>query len=222
MSLQVGRIQAKLHEYFEDKIDMSDVNDEKDTVAYKNKLISRQLAAYALVMQCDVDYDIASAAVTDGMKDCGIDAVYKDIDTKTLYLVQAKWSNDGKGAISQGDTLKFVNGINKIINFNFSDVNSKILGKKSEIESALLNMEFKIKMIVIYTSNQILPKESEDAIEDLENRINDETSELLTNETLRLNDIYTFMANASSSQDISIDDVLINDWGIITDNNGMQ
>lgn len=220
MNLQVGRIQAKLEEMFGNNIDMSDVGAADTSEDYKNKLVSRQLAAYSLVMRCGIDVEVAAGAITDGMKDCGIDAIYKDIDSKTLYLIQAKWSKNGKGTISQGETLKFVNGVNKIINFDFNEVNSRILSKKSEIESALLDMEFKIKMIVIYTSNQSLSKESKDAIFGLESRINDEISELLTNETILLNDIYEFMAHASSGQVISIDDVLINNWGIISDSDG--
>ncbi|MBO4998192.1 MAG: AIPR family protein [Lachnospira sp.] len=220
MSIQVERIQAKLEEMFENNINMSDVNTANISENYKNKLVSRQLAAYSLVMRCGIEAEIAANAITDGMKDCGIDAIYKDEDSKTLYLIQAKWSKDGRGTIRQGDTLKFVNGVNKIINFDFDDVNEKILSKKSEIESALLDMEFKIKMIVIYTSNQALPKESEDAILGLESHVNDEISELLTNETIFLNDIYEFMAHPASDQDILIDDVLINNWGIISDADG--
>lgn len=117
-------------------------------------------------MRCGIEAETVANAITDGMKDCGIDAIYKDGDTKTLYLVQAKWSKDGQGTI------------------------------------------------------QVLPNESEEAIIRLELRINDDVSELLTNETILLNDVYGFMAHSSNNQDILIDDVLINNWGTISDIDG--
>ena len=213
MSVQVTRIATKFNEIFSDKIDMSDIEATSDK--YANAFQSRCLAAYALVMEAGIDFDIAAASVTDGFHDWGIDSIFKDKNSKKLYVVQAKWVNDGNGTIAQGDTLKFTNGIEKILNLDFSDFNDKILAKKNEIESAVRAMDYQIKLVVIYTSNNPCSTESTDAINKLMNRINDDCNELLLEKVLHLTEIYDCLANAAMSQDIMLDDVLLNDWGLI-------
>jgi len=188
MSVQVTRIATKFNEIFSDKIDMSDIEATSDK--YANAFQSRCLAAYALVMEAGIDFDIAAASVTDGFHDWGIDSIFKDENSKKLYVVQAKWVNDGNGTIAQGDTLKFTNGIEKILNLDFSDFNDKILAKKNEIESAVRAMDYQIKLVVIYTSNNPCSTESTDAINKLMNRINDDCNELLLEKVLHLTEIY--------------------------------
>ena len=106
MNVQVMRIATKFKEMFSDEIDMADLDVTSEK--FENCFNSRCLAAYALMVQCDIDKEGAAKCVTDGFHDWGIDAVYKDESSKILYVVQAKWSNDGNGTISQGDSLKFI------------------------------------------------------------------------------------------------------------------
>lgn len=213
MNVQVMRIATKFKEMFCDEIDMKDVEDTSEK--YENCFNSRCLAAYALVVQCGIDNDIAARCVTDGFHDWGIDAVYKDENSKILYVVQAKWSNDGNGTISQGDSLKFVSGIEKILNMDFDDFNNKILKKRMEIESAVKAMDYQIKMIIIYTSNNDCPDEANKGIESIKHRINDDCNELLLSDVIKLESIYNSLANATINQEIVLDDVIINDWGVI-------
>lgn len=212
MNIQVMRIAAKFKEMFCDKIDMSDVDVPEK---YENCFNSRCLAAYALMIQCDIDNENAAECVTDGYHDWGIDAVYKDESSKILYVVQAKWSNDGNSTIAQGDLLKFVSGIEKILDMDFDNFNDKIFKKRMEIEDAVKAMDYQIKMIIIYTSNNECPDEAGEAVESLKRRINDECNELLLSEVVKLSSIYDSLANATLSQDIVLDDVIVNDWGVI-------
>ncbi|MDE6750859.1 MAG: AIPR family protein [Lachnospiraceae bacterium] len=213
MNVQVMRIATKFREMFSDEIDMTDV--ETTSEKYENSFNSRCLAAYALVMQCGIDNEIAAKCVTDGYHDCGIDAVFKDENSKILYVVQAKWSNDGNGTISQGDSLKYVAGIEKILNMDFNDFNDKVKKKQLEIESAVTAMDYQIKMIIIYTSNNECPNETINGIDSIKQRINDECNELLLSDIVKLSDVYDSLANATINQDIVLDDVIINDWGVI-------
>ena len=57
--------------------------------------LSRALAAYALVGQCEVDDAIAVGAITDGSDDGGIDALYFDRSGNRLVLVQSKFKRNG-------------------------------------------------------------------------------------------------------------------------------
>lgn len=213
MNVQVMRIATKFKEMFSDEIDMADVDVASEK--FENCFNSRCLAAYALMVQCDIDNEGAAKCVTDGFHDWGIDAVYKDESSKILYVVQAKWSNDGNGTIAQGDSLKFISGIEKILNMDFDDFNDKILKKRMEIESAVKAMDYQIKMIIIYTSNNECPDEASKAVESLKQRINDECNELLLSDVVKLSNIYDSLANATINQDIILDDVIVNDWGVI-------
>lgn len=212
MNVQVMRIATKFREMFGDEIDMSDI---KEADKYENCFNSRCLAAYALAIQCGIENEIAAKCVTDGYKDCGIDAVYKDENSKILYVVQAKWSSDGKSTISQGDSLKFVSGVEKLLNMDFEGFNDKVIKRRIEIESAVKAMDYQIKMIIVYTSNNDCPDEASNGIEMLKQRINDDCNELLLSDIIKLENIYNCLANATLNQEIVLDDVLINDWGAI-------
>lgn len=221
MNIHVKRIENKFEEIFQDYVDMSDVNREKDR-GYNKKLNSRRLAAYAVMMKANISPELAAKAVTDGSRDCGIDAIFNDENSKELLLVQAKWSEEGTGTISQGDALKFAKGISKMINLDFKTANEKIQYKKSEIFKAISEIDYKIRAVIIYTSKQSLPAEAAEAIEDLKKCTNDDLSDFLCNETINIDDIYNELTNASGKKDICIDDVLLSNWGAICDSTGKQ
>lgn len=215
MNIKITRIAKLFKNMFENEIDMTDI--EKTSNKYDSVFNSRCLAAYALEMKTGIDNDVAAKCVTDGYNDDGIDAVYKDDNGKVLYVVQAKWNQSGQGTISQGDSLKFISGIEKILNMDFSDCNTKLLDKQDEIESAITDMEYKIEMIIIYTSKNPCPKETTAGIEKLKGKINDECNELLLAEVIKLSEIYESLSNATVNQDIVFDDMFLSDWGVMRD-----
>ena len=131
--------------------------------------------------------------------------------------MQAKWNQSGQETISQGDSLKFISGIEQILNMDFSGCNTKLLDKQAEIESAITDMEYKIEMIIIYTSKNPCPKETIDGIEKLKGKINDECNELLLAEVIKLSEIYESLSNATANQDIMFDDMILSDWGVMHD-----
>ena len=74
-NLKMLRVQAKLDELFENKIDLSDATSLEEQ---SNKYYTRSIAALALIMRCGMDYDVAAQSVTDGYHDMGIDAIFLD------------------------------------------------------------------------------------------------------------------------------------------------
>lgn len=215
MNIQITRIAKQFRQMYENEIDMTGIEQTSDK--YSSSFNSRCLAAYALEMKTGIVHATAAKCVTDGYNDQGIDAIYKDESEKVLYVVQAKWTQTAQSTISQGDSLKFINGIEKILNLDFSDCNEKLLSKQSEIESAITDIEYKIKMLIIYTSKNACPKETIECVEKLKDRINDECNELLLSEIINLTEIYDSLSNAAANQDIVLNDVLLNDWGVIHD-----
>lgn len=112
-NLKMIRIQSKLDELFNNKLDLTDASNDKER---QNKYYSRSIAALAVIMKCDIDYELAAQTITDGYHDMGIDAVYNDTKQKKLILVQSKWRKDGNGGISQEEANAFVAGVKRLLN----------------------------------------------------------------------------------------------------------
>lgn len=149
-NLNLIRVQTKLDELFQGKIDLSDVTNPDEI---ENKFYTRALAAIAVVMCSGVDYELAAKSVTDDYHDMGIDAIYNDTVQKKLVLVQSKWRKDGTGSVSQEEAHTFAEGINRIINLELSGCNKKIAAKQSEIDAAIRDMDYQIESIFCHTGS---------------------------------------------------------------------
>ena len=126
--LHINQISTKLKELFESKIDLSDINNsdkEKD-----DKFLSRCLAAYAVYYLTECSIDDAALSIVDGGKDNRIDAIYYSENLKKLFIVQSKWSKNGKGEPSKSDLLKFYTGVKDLFELNFNKFNDKIKKEK--------------------------------------------------------------------------------------------
>lgn len=210
-NLKMIRVQSKLDELFENKIDLADASNEEEK---ENKYYTRSIAALAIIMRCGIDYESAAQTITDGYHDMGIDAVYNDTTQKKLILVQSKWRKDGNGGISQEEANAFVAGVKRLINLDFSGCNAKLTAKQQEITSAIRDMDYQIEMIFCHTGSQNIDTYALRPINELLRQVNeDETTELLVFVESKLQDIYDCLANGQNSDNIILDDVLLNNWG---------
>ena len=212
-NLKIIRVQSKLDELFENKINLADALNDEDK---ENKFYTRSIAALAITMRCGIDYESAVQTITDGYHDMGIDAVYNDTTQKKLILVQSKWRKDGNGGISQEEANAFVTGVKRIINLDFSGCNAKLAAKQQEITSAIRNMDYQIEMIFCHTGSQNIDTYTLRPIDELLRQVNeDETTELLVFIESKLQGIYDYLANGQNSENIILDDVLLNNWGTV-------
>ena len=118
--------------------------------------LSRALAAYALVGQCEVDDAIAVGAITDGSDDGGIDALYFDRSGNRLVLVQAKFKRTGT-APAQNEVQKTIHGVRLLRARQFDSFNEAIRNRLDEIEEALDTPGVKLEILLIFlgdTQNQ--------------------------------------------------------------------
>ena len=212
-NLKMIRVQSKLDELFENKIDLTDASNDEEK---QNKYYTRSLAALMIIMRCGIDYESASQTITDGYHDMGIDAVYNDTTQKKLILVQSKWRKDGNGGISQEEANVFVTGVRRLIKLDFSGCNAKLVAKQQEITSAIRDMDYQIEMIICHTGSQNIDTYAFRPINELLRQVNeDETTELLVFIESKLQDIYDYLANGQNSDNIILDDVLLNNWGTV-------
>lgn len=210
-NLKVVRIKSKLEEIYNDKLDITDVKSENE---FPDQFYTRAIAAQAIIMRCGISEDVAGKCITDGYHDMGIDAVYNDIAQKKLFFVQSKWRKDGIGGISQDEMNSFVEGIKRVINFDFQGCNSKLYAKKTDITEAIRNMNYQIEMIFCHTGNQKISDYALRPVNELLKHVNGEDSdELLVFSEIQLQNIYEYLANGQNQNNIILDDVLLSNWG---------
>ena len=102
-NINTRRVQARIQEMFQGKVDMADFPNDTN-----KHFETRALAAFALIMKSGLEVTQASVQVTDGYHDMGIDAIFLDETQKKLFLVQSKWRADGVGSITQDEMSNFV------------------------------------------------------------------------------------------------------------------
>ena len=212
MNIQVNRVAGKLKKIFNGKIDLSDVSEDNK----ENTFLSRALALYGIIMNTGCTADEVQDALTDGYHDNGIDAVFCDENQKTMYLIQSKWSVKGTHSITIGDTHAFIDGVIKIINGDFYGFNSKFEHLKDSINKAILSTDYRIKAIIIYTSNQPFSHECKDVIDRFVHNANDGV-EIISYSVVQLKDVYHSLADQTNTS-ITISNICLQDYGILERN----
>lgn len=124
---------------------------------------SRALSAFALSSLCGIPRDVAAKAVIDDFDDYGVDAVYYNAPSETLYLVQSKLKAAER--FSQDEALAFCQGVRKVIRQDFSTFNKNVQDRLTEIEGALENCS-KIQLLVAHTGAGI-SKHAQSALDEL-------------------------------------------------------
>lgn len=131
------------------------------------KQLSRAFSAFTLHKLLDVTPQVAAESVVDDVQDKGIDAIYYDKPTETLYLLQTKLKESEQ--FKQEDALAFCVGIRLLLKQDFGAFNANVQARKADIESALDSCSH-IKLVVPYTGDGI----SKTASEALQGLLDDE------------------------------------------------
>jgi len=129
----------------------------------KRKNLSRAFGAFALHRICDTTPLNAAKSVVDDFDDFGIDAIYYDQKTETLYLLQSKLK--AAEQFTQEEALAFCQGIRKLIKQDFNGFNRNVQSRQLEIEDALENCSH-IQIVVAHTGSGI-SQHAQKALQDL-------------------------------------------------------
>ena len=207
-NINMRRVQARIQEMFQGKVDMTDFPNDTN-----RHFETRALAALALIMTSGLEVTQASVQVTDGYHDMGIDAIYLDETQKKLFLVQSKWRADGAGSITQDEMSNFAQGVQRVLEEDLAGANDKIIAKSIDIDVALTQMGYQIHSIFIHTGNQKVTDYVLRPISQLMKKTNDEISTILLFDEFNFKDIYSFLANGQEQPGINIDDVILTNWG---------
>lgn len=116
------------------------------------KQLSRAFSAFVLNKRLSLTPQVAAAAVVDDFQDNGIDAIYYDVSTETLYLLQTKLKESEQ--FKQEDALRFCEGVRLLLRQEFAAFNANVQRRQAEIESALDTCS-QIKLVVPFTGDGI-------------------------------------------------------------------
>jgi hypothetical protein len=173
--VQHAQIKSRLLELTAPQIDISDIS--TTSIADKEAhLLSRSIAAATLKILADVDDVAAVNAIVDGGKDNGIDAVHYDPQSKSLFLVQSKWSNSHASSIDSGSILKFLQGVQDLVSLKKARFNEKVQKRWSLIEDALKKLT-SVRLVVAYPGSGKIDADIQEKVDDFLSSQND-TSEL--------------------------------------------
>lgn len=203
----VRQLEGAITKLFKDSIDLSDLEQKKQT---ESSFLSRGLAAYSLYVLASTDVDIAAQSVIDGYEDNGIDAIYYDKKQNVLWLVQSKWIQKGQGQPETGDMRKFKDGILDLRDEKIERFNEKVKARKKEIFEAIGTPGIKIRAIIAYTGSEF-SKHNRTILEDLVKDLND-YDEIGSYEIFNLEKAFKALSDSINSNSINIDCQLSN-WG---------
>lgn len=200
---------------FEQFLDLSDVKT-ADTAQRAAAMKTRALAALALTVSVEgLDDKTAAAHVTDGSKDCGIDAVYIDHSTKRLVVVQSKWHEGGTASIGLGDTRNTLAGIGYLTDLQFDKFNKKFDRLKSDIVKVIDDVECTVELILVTTGVSVLGAEVQEAVDEAVNEMND-PAEILKVQVIGLKELRSIISRDIAGPRIDLDVVLAS-WGGVTE-----
>lgn len=212
--IHLNQIKAQVEKLFKEKIDLSDVDRTgADAAMVENFFLTRALAAYSVRYLAQANVDEASASVTDGADDNGIDAIHYDPIEKRLYIVQSKWIHAGTGEPANGDVKKFIAGIKDLFDLSFDRFNEKIQNKKEVVTSALTDPATKYEVLLVYTGINSLSEPSERDFKDLSDEMND-ASEVLFISILDQSKLYASLTASISGEPINLE-IGMKSWGRI-------
>lgn len=207
-NINMMRVASRLKELFSEEIDMSDFPSDSS-----NHFETRAIASLALMMICGLNPQQSCVHITDGYHDMGIDAIYLDDTQKQLIVIQSKWRSEGTGSISQEEMQSFVEGIKRIINFDLDGANKKILKKKGDIDFSLTTFGYQIHVLFAHTGNSLVSEYARRPLTELMNTTNDDISTLIIYDEITFKEIYTYLAQGQNPESITLDDVILNNWG---------
>jgi AIPR protein len=208
--VQHSQIKSKLLEIVVPLVDQSDIfgkADEKEAHA-----LSRAMAAAAIKISAEADYDVACAALVDGGKDNGIDAIYYDAQSKTLFLVQSKWSNSHTSSIASGEVLKFLQGVQDLVSLKKSRFNEKIQKRWNLIEDALKRLT-SVRLVVSYPGSGKIDADIQGKIDDFVRSQND-TSELFFFSPITQRELFQHFVHEAAPPQINLT-IRLSHYGLV-------
>lgn len=153
----------------------------------KNRL-SRSLAPLVLSKEFGLSPVDVITSIVDGGDDGGIDAIFFEGKSKRLIFAQSKI---GTKAPDQGETLKVIDGVEKLLRSNFETFNDSVKSKAITVKEALDDHDTTIELWLLHLGDEI-GRHATGNLEAFCSKIN-ENGEVLRYVNFNLDRIYQYL-----------------------------
>lgn len=143
-----------------------------DQGGYEQRFLSRALTAAAVRVVTGCDHKTAGASVIDGELDQGIDGVAVTDGTQEVWLVQAKWSDQGKGKFNTDAAHKFIHGLRLIEQRSFERFNDRLDPLVARVNAAMHDARLKVTLVIAVMGTGVLTDEVTTVLEDARKEFN--------------------------------------------------
>jgi hypothetical protein len=209
--VQHSQIKSKLLELIAPHVDKSDIT-AKSGPDRDAHILSRSMAAVAIKMLAETDDATAANAIVDGGRDNGLDAIFYEPQSKTLFLVQSKWSNSHSSSIESGEIHKFLQGVRDLVSLKKARFNEKIQKRWNLIEDALKRLT-SVRLVVAYPGSGKIDSDIQDKIDDFITSQND-TSELFFFSPITQRELFQYFVREAAPPQINLT-VRLTHYGLV-------
>ncbi|MGC1026810.1 AIPR family protein [Pantoea agglomerans] len=116
------------------------------------KQIARAFSAYVLQTRFGIDAKLAAQSVLDDYNDQGIDAIYFEEGSRTLFIVQSKFKSREQFLLPEAQSL--MTGVELLLDKNFQAFNQNFNNSQDYIENALDECD-SIQVLIAYTGSGV-------------------------------------------------------------------
>jgi hypothetical protein len=147
---ELDHIPPRLHTAFDGRVPPGTQADPRQR---ENNFLTRALAAFAVMHLTGCTADEAAAALVDGGGDGGIDAVRYAPTSNTLWLVQSKFFDTGRGEPDLGDVSKFRDGVADLLRGNWPafQQNPAWVAKLPDIQRHFTDPSLRVRAVLVYS-----------------------------------------------------------------------
>jgi len=125
-----------------------------DDSSRRSNFLSKAVAAFVLHEAAGASIADAVDASIDGGADHGIDSVFISPDD-TIWLVQSKYIDSGRGEPVLGDVSKFRDGVVDLLHGKMERFNNALQSRQTVLARALDNEHCKIEVVLAHTGGAI-------------------------------------------------------------------
>jgi hypothetical protein len=210
--LHISHVEKRLRDTTLPHVDLSDISNHGSEQRGRSAL-TRALAAFVVMKNSDLSAEEAAETVTDGPRDNGIDAIAVLPNEPRMIVVQTKWSEEGRGSASLEDMIKFREGINDLIDLNWSNFSAKITDRSQEIEALLMEPTVEIQAIFAHMGASELADDVRSRLDTFIAEINDPT-DFASFTYLNQAQLHRLLIDEQKAPDIDLS-LELSDWGKI-------
>jgi hypothetical protein len=168
---EIEHVPKTLHEAFDGKLPPGEQGDARER---EHNFLSRALAAYAVFKLSGCTLAEAAASLVDGGGDGGIDAAHHSPTSNTLWLVQSKFIENGRGEPGLGEVSKFRDGVDNLLRGIWAafETNAAWLKRLPKIKQLFEDPTLRVRAVLVYSGINSVSEGRLQLFEILESQLN--------------------------------------------------